>query len=167
MLSKIEKLEDTLRRTVVLFGDIALIFLLCSCLLQVFTRFVLNDSLTWTEELARFLFMWVSFLGGALCVKNWTHARITVVADFVPHKIQTAFRIISYIIIVVCCYVMVTQGFSLIATVSAQKSPMLRIPMSVFYGACPVGSIFMGLYAILKIVRWVLELKSPQKEDDE
>ena len=165
MIQKIEKIEDILRKIVVLFGDIALVLLLCSCLLQVFTRFVLNNSLTWTEELARFLFMWVSFLGGALCVKNWSHARITVVADFVPHKVQIVFRLISYIIIVICCFVLITQGFSLIMTVSSQKSPMLRIPMSVFYGACPVGSIFMGIYAILKIVRWVFELKSSKKED--
>jgi TRAP-type C4-dicarboxylate transport system permease small subunit len=160
----IEKVEDMLRRIIELFGNIAMILLLCCCLLQVFTRYVLNDSLTWTEELARFSFIWVSFLGTSLCVKNGTHARITVISDFMPKPIQNTMRYIGYVIIVICCYVMITEGFGLMATVAIQKSPMLRIPMSVFYGACPVGAIFVGLFALLKIVGGIWTLFEPKKE---
>lgn len=167
MEKTIEKIENVLKRIIVLFGDIALIILLSCCVLQVFTRYVLNDSLTWTEELARFSFMYVSFLGAALCVNAGTHARITVLVDFVPRPVQLVFEYIGYVIILICAYVMVTQGFGLLATVGVQKSPMLKIPMSVFYAACPIGAVFMAIYSFLKILHGIAHLFASKKESEE
>ena len=164
MEKTIEKMENALKKIIVLFGDLALLILLSCCILQVFTRYVLNDSLTWTEELARFSFMYVSFLGAALCVNAGTHARITVLVDFVPKPVQLVFEYIGYVIILICAYVMITQGFSLLGTVGVQKSPMLKIPMSVFYAACPIGAVFMAIYALLKILRGIAHLFASKKE---
>ena len=55
--------------------------LVISCVLQVFTRFVLNSSLSWTEELARYTFIWANMLGAILCTKNKSNATVSVVTD--------------------------------------------------------------------------------------
>ena len=167
MLKIIDNIEDISKKVIVIAGDTALIFLLCCCLLQVFTRYILNSSLTWTEEMARFSFMYVSFLGSALCVKNGMHARITVLTDFVPKPVQKVLEYVGNVIIIICAFVMITQGFSLLSAVSVQKSPMLKIPMSVFYAACPIGAIFMGLYALLKMLRDVAVLMEGKKVGDQ
>ena len=163
----IEIIEGALKKAIVLCGEIALLVLLSCCILQVFTRYVLNDSLTWTEELARFSFMYVSFLGAALCVDAGTHARITVLVDFVPKAVRTLFEYIGYVIIIICAFVMITQGFDLLATVGVQKSPMLKIPMSIFYAACPISAVFMAIYALLKILRGIAHVLGVKKKEVE
>ena len=66
--------------------------LVASCVLQVFTRFVLNSSLSWTEELARYTFIWANMLGAILCTKNKSNATVSVITDNISHENQIVLR---------------------------------------------------------------------------
>src|SRR5262245_24684741 len=52
--------------------------------LQFFTRYVLNDSLAWTEEIARYGLMWVAFIGGAVVVRKNSHIAVELLANILP-----------------------------------------------------------------------------------
>jgi len=162
MQHALDKVERILHRLIVVVGDAILLWMLFCCVLQVVTRFIFNDSLTWTEEMARFAFIWVSFLGAALCVEQDSHARISIVSDALPKKLQTILYYAGQVIIIISAAVMVWQGAKLMETVSMQTSPMLGIPMSVFYGAAPVSAVLMAIYSLVKILRAIFGLNKAE-----
>ena len=55
--------------------------------LQFFTRYVLNNSLSWTEEIARYLLMWITFIGAAVAMRRGTHIAVEVALLFLPKPI--------------------------------------------------------------------------------
>jgi TRAP-type C4-dicarboxylate transport system permease small subunit len=162
MQHALDKVERILHRVIVVIGDAILLWMLFCCVLQVVTRFVFNDSLTWTEEMARFAFIWVSFLGAALCVEQDSHARISILSDMLPKKLQTILYFAGQVIIIISASVMVWQGAKLLKTVSMQTSPMLGIPMSVFYGAAPVSAVLMAIYSMVKILRAIFSFNKAE-----
>src|SRR5829696_7249321 len=59
--------------------------------LQFFTRYVLNDSLAWTEEIARYGLMWVTFIGGAVATRKRTHIAVELISNVMkPGPMRTA-----------------------------------------------------------------------------
>src|SRR5436190_8910397 len=71
---------------IVLFWSLAFIVFL-----QFFTRYVLNDSLAWTEEIARYGLMWLTFIGGAVVTRKKTHIAVELVSNVMkPGPMRTA-----------------------------------------------------------------------------
>ena len=60
--------------------------------LQFFTRYVLNDSLGWTEEIARFLLIVVTFLGGVMVVRRQTHIAVELLYRYLPRSLRRALQ---------------------------------------------------------------------------
>src|SRR5712671_4267623 len=60
---------------------------------QVFTRYVMNDAAGWTEEIARYLLVAVTFLGGAMAVRRGTHIQVDFVYRFLPQAARRVFRL--------------------------------------------------------------------------
>jgi len=128
---------------------IALTFsvLIVACVLQVFTRFVLNTSLSWTEELARYAFIWSNMLGAAFCTKRASHASVTVIVDTVPKSVQKILKVVAYVLVVVISVVLLFYGTKVAYGVRKQLSPALRISMSAVYSSLPVSALFITYYA--------------------
>ena len=81
-----EKFNKYIDKIIFTLIAISFIILILSCVLQVFTRFVLNNSLSWTEELSRYTFIWSNFLGAISCTKKGTHAVVTIITDSLEKK---------------------------------------------------------------------------------
>ena len=103
--------------------------LIFACVLQVFTRFVLNNSLSWTEELARYAFIWSNFLGAAICTQKESHATVTAVTDLLPAKAQTVLKMAVSLIVILVAGVLIWYGFKVAYAVRLQLSPALRVSM--------------------------------------
>lgn len=121
--------------------------LIASCVLQVFTRTVLNDSLSWTEELARYAFIWSNFLGAAVCTKRGTHATVTAMIEAIPENARKALHLVVMAVIILIAIVLIRYGFKVAFAVRSQLSPALRVSMGLIYAAAPVSGLFILWYA--------------------
>ncbi len=120
-------------------------------LLGVFTRYVLNDSLAWTEELARYSMMWLSWLGGGLALRRGAHIAVEFVIDALSPGARAAIvfatRIAVFIFLGVCLW----YGAILTSRVSMQSTIALGISMQIPYAAIPLGAFMMAyhLFALM------------------
>ncbi|MCO6391802.1 TRAP transporter small permease subunit [Aliihoeflea aestuarii] len=108
-----------------------------ACLTQVFARYALNQPLSWSEELARTLFVWVAFLAGWLAWKHRAHIALDAVFHIDPEggRITRISRsIVEAIVLTFCAYTFYTNA-GLIRLAWNQPSPVLNIPMGLVYMA--------------------------------
>jgi TRAP-type C4-dicarboxylate transport system permease small subunit len=117
---------------------------------QVFTRFVLRDPSSFTEELARFLLIWVGLLGAAYASGRKMHLAITVVLEGLKGKSRLAAElIIQACVFAFALLVMVVGGFRLAAMTFTlnQISAALRIPLGYVYLVIPLSGFLIMFYA--------------------
>ncbi len=138
------------------FWDILLAFLLGSLVvimfIQVFFRYVLNNSLSWSEELAKYLFVWMTFLGAALCLRDKAHIGVDYFLSLLPVQIQQAVQRFNLVLISVFSGVVAVTGFAWVVRIRGTETPALGWPLNtVFYGALPVGSVLMLFYGIRRL----------------
>lgn len=122
---------------------------------QVIMRKVFNNSLSWSEELTRYIYIWQTWLGVAYAVQTGSHLRITMIRDKLPEKGKQILEILVRIIWVGFAIFVAYQGVQAIKTVMSfgQKSSALRVPMQYCYLSIPVGMILMSVRLIEKTIR--------------
>lgn len=82
--------------------------------LQVIMRYVFNNSLPWSEELGKFFFVWITWLGISLGERVGEHIKITMLTDRLPFKVAQVVNILSEIIVIAICAVTFYYGMSLV-----------------------------------------------------
>lgn len=121
--------------------------------LQVIFRYVFHNSLTWSEELSRYMFVWAAFLGAALAYSSGSHVEMDLVTSILKPKMKKVFKAISYVIIAVLLFNICKYGFQIVNETISQPSPALRVPMAFVYLAIPIGSIGMMVVLIDNILK--------------
>lgn len=129
-----------------------LLIVIAATTVQVFTRYVMGSALPGTEELSRYCFIWSSFLGAAVCVKNWSNAHVSALNDKLPENGKKFHSTILELLVIGAALVLITQGFKMTWATRAQKSSMMRLPMCYVYGAIPAGGIGMLLNSCYRIL---------------
>ncbi len=122
---------------------------------SVFLRYGLSRGLDWTEELGRYLMIWMGFLGASLALRNGAHVGVDMVRATLPRAVRRVVILIGSLII--CSFfVMVTyQGIRLVSMVQEQESLVLPISMFWPYLAIPVGTLLMLVQLVpLTIREW-------------
>lgn len=152
-MERIQKLSTAVERILTVMVCTTFIVLISACVLQVFTRFVLNNSLSWTEELARYSFIWSNFLGAAICTQKESHATVSALTDLLPENAKHSLKLITNLIIILIAIVLIFYGFKVAYAVRLQLSPALRVSMSLIYGAAPVCGLFVMFYSILNLLK--------------
>ena len=122
------------------------------CLLQIVFRFIIQAPLSWSEELSRYLFIWIVYIGGYLCTRSNSQLGITFFVDSMPKKIGRMVSIVAQLLVFFYQAVVVFFGFQLVSRFMNQPSSVLRCQMGVFYDAIPSGMSLMMLREIFNIV---------------
>lgn len=137
------------------YTGVALLFVISvACILQVFSRYVMGHAIQGTEEISRYSFIWMGFLGSSICVQNWSNANVSILNDLLKGKAKKWHSALLYILVIICASILFYQGIKCVGITGKQKSSMLRIPMSYVYAAIPVGAFGMivsGLQRLLKL----------------
>lgn len=117
----------------------------------VFTRYAMGSQASWSEELARFLLIWIGILGAAFASGQNMHLAIELLMPKLQPKGQRRLKIIIYLLIsLFSLTVMVVGGIRLmyITQVLGQLSPALRIPMWMVYSIVPLSGLLVIYYKI-------------------
>mgnify|MGYP003754244791 FL=1 len=120
--------------------------------LQVVFRYLLARPLSWSEELARYLFVWVSLLGAAAGVGSSMKQGLDILTRYFPQKVQRVIDILVRASVIVFCGILVSKGIELTKIVHLQKSPAMRLPMSWVYSAVPVSAALMIFIAVTEFL---------------
>ena len=114
-------------------------------ILQVFFRYVLKGSLPWSEELSRYLMIWVTFVGASIGVKRGAHVGVEMLVMILPKNVQSIVKYLRIIIVAIFGIVVFSASLGILhrQIVYHQISPAMRIPMWWAYAAVPVGTFLM------------------------
>ena len=112
-------------------------------LLQVFFRFVIYVPFPWSEELARYLMIWLGMVGSFVALRKGRHIGVTVLIERLPAKVYTVLAPVLQVVMIVFLVTLAKEGMSLALFNAAQKSPAMQIPMVYPYLAVPVGAALM------------------------
>lgn len=127
--------------------------------IQVFCRYVLSMSLSWSEELTRYLFIWAGFLSISYCTKRCISIKIEQFVALFPKRGKALFKVINHTVELVLFFYLLPFSwrylYSAIAT--GQTSPALGIPMYLVQAA-PLAGFLLAAVRILQ--RWVIEWKT-------
>lgn len=132
-----------------LLGVFALLVAFVVMSVQIFLRYVLNDSLIWSEEAARYLLVAISFLGCATGCRKNCHIRIDVIDLMLSERAR---RILSLATdAIVLCYVAYVAWLSIgiIPIIGLQLSTAMRIPMAIPYGVIALGFSLAALRIVM------------------
>lgn len=110
---------------------ILLVAITCVMGLQVFCRYIMNNSLTWSEELTRYLFIYMSFISISYCIKKWISIKIDQLINMFSNKPYVFLQLILNVILFVFFFYLSIHAISFLqqSIVSKQLSPALEIPM--------------------------------------
>ena len=117
--------------------------------LQVIFRYFLLQSLSWSEEVARYLFVWLTFLGASVVARSQSHITVESVVNAIkPESLRKGVKTLAALLTLTFVYVLMTEGFdaSMEIVELEQVSPSLPwLSLGWIYFAIPLGSLFMGL----------------------
>lgn len=118
---------------------------------QVFFRYVINESLSWSEEAARYLTIWAVFLGVAVALRRKSLIAVEVVVQFIPKRLEFIFRSIVLIASMLLMLFLIFKGIQICIDVSDEASTASGIPMWIPYASIPVGSFFtlLNIFVVL------------------
>jgi TRAP-type C4-dicarboxylate transport system permease small subunit len=124
---------------ITLIATVSIIFL------QVVMRYVFESSLSWSEELARYIFLWQIWVGASYAVKKSKHIKVDIIKNFFPAKVQTTMEYISLLLWIGLSIFLTFRSAELTQFIfnRGQVSPAMRIPMGYAYASVPVGCALM------------------------
>ena len=131
---------------------VAFTALIVLTVIQVLSRYVIKMPVTFTEEMGRFLFIWVSFLGAALVMKDDNHMRLDILKDKLSPQVEALLELVVYTAILLFSVVVFSESLRLMKLTTRQIAPVSRIPMAAVYAVLPISTFFMSIYSIRFII---------------
>ena len=118
---------------------------------QVIFRIV-HLSIPWSEELSKYLLIWCTFLGSAMCIRKGSLVGLEFLKNALPQKQQKILQTVLNIIVCLLLVFLIVIGFWSVKRVYFQITPVLKQSMGLMYAAIPVGSVFMLINQILTTI---------------
>lgn len=141
--------------------------------LNVAMRIGFNSGLDFAEEVPRFMFIWLTFCGAVVAMKQNTHINVNMFVHMVGKPVQKVFYAITQILVLICG-VLITYGTVMLHTVIAENaSPVLQISTLWVYGVTYIAGPGLALIAIANLIRLALgrvtdqELAESNEDDPE
>lgn len=134
---------------------------------QVFCRFILNQSLIWSEEVATWCMIWVVFMGSAALMRRWEHVHVPMFVNLLPRNVRMPIILLGRIAALVCVVVLTVYGtlvfegrFHLVSQTTGLSTRWIKLSL-------PLGMGLMSLFLVSLVIRdlqnWLLGRIEPDE----
>ncbi|WP_372001080.1 TRAP transporter small permease [Tistrella mobilis] len=126
--------------------------MMMSLILQVFSRYVLGQGFTWTEELALFLFTWVVLLAATTAIRDDGHVRLQLFVDLLPGAARRIWMRLLTLSVLVFCVVFAMTGAEYVSATLGQVSAAVQYPIEALHMAAPVTGVLGAIHALARLL---------------
>lgn len=140
-----------------------MVVLVISTFMQVVFRFILNSPLAWTEELARYCLVFLTFLGAAYAMAMKQHVLVEFFTNLFPPIGRKIFYTVATLVNLFFFGLMIYYGLQLSMNSMEQLSPVLRIPMGAIYAVIPVSGF---LLVVNTLSTYIQDIKKGDNPND-
>jgi TRAP-type C4-dicarboxylate transport system permease small subunit len=120
---------------------------------EVFFRYVLNSSISWYDEFAGYLLVWVTFWGAVLALDRGRHIGFETLVERFPIPAQKLTMTVVYLLIIIVQTVIVYYGWMLTTQLSGETAITLPVPIGIIYLVLPTTGALMFLICAVRIVQ--------------
>lgn len=165
ILNGISEVIDRVFRVIVM---ITVAIMGISIVAQVFCRYVLNSPLVWSEELARYAMVWMTFYGVSVALRQNSLARVDIFVDMLSAKGKKIVLLIADFMVLFVSIVVLVYSVRLVMEPSVQNqvSPALRLPMQLIYSCMPIGMAGVVYQSALGLVHQLFPSTMPPQPKD-
>lgn len=150
---KLERFCDRIDRAVEAIIGLLAGMMILVIFAQVIFRYVLGSSLTWSEELARYTFIWVIFLGTSCAMRRGQHMAVEGIFETIPARWVSPFKIVVGLTNAVLFCIVIYTGLILTQNAATQVSTALEISIGFVYVAAPLGAALTLLHIVNGVVQ--------------
>ena len=171
------KLLDTMSASAIRLLEIIMVVMMIGMLilvgLNVFLRIGFNSGVDFAEEVPRFMFIWLTFCGAVVAMRQNTHINVNMFVHMVGKPVQKLFYAITQVLVLICG-IYISYGTVMLHTVIAENaSPVLQISTLWVYGVTYIAGPGLALIAFVNLIRLALgrvtdqELAESHEDDPE
>ena len=153
MCNLLNRLSDFLDALCKKIGGVLLAAMVFLIVIQVVARYVAGSSLSWSEEISRYLFIWVVMFGTVIGVHDGSHVAVEFLLKRLPATLYRLATIGYTLCLCVLAVVMSVYGSIIASDVYRQLSPATRVPMTYVYAAVPICSAIMLVHLAAQLTR--------------
>ena len=136
----------------ILSGGSFLAMVILTCW-QVFTRYILKNPSSWSEEMVSYLFAWMSLFGASIVVGERGHMNIPIVVERMGQKGRLFFAVFAELVALLFAGVILLYGGIQITNLAmGQMTSALGVPIGIFYVVLPISGALNIVYTILNII---------------
>lgn len=148
------KAKQIFDRSIELLIMVVMVAMSVVVLWQVITRFIYGDPSAWTEEIAKYLMVWIGFLAGAMGLKYGNHLGITLLSEMI-HK-PAGKKVVSCLITLLCAAaggIILVYGWQFMEAGAKKVASAFPIPMNYIYAAIPLSGVTILLNCLENLVK--------------
>lgn len=134
-----------------------LLLLFVLIVVQVLSRYLFTHPFTWTEELARYVMIWLIFIAAAQITSTDGHIAITLIDKAVPPWAVKWVVVVSRVIVACGCLALLPNGWKFVSRMFMVSSPAASIPMGWVYLASFIGMVLIAGHSVLSAVLIALD----------
>ncbi|WP_413204240.1 TRAP transporter small permease [Rhodospirillum sp. A1_3_36] len=140
----------------------------CIVFCNVTLRYLTNYSIVWAEEVARYMMVWLAFIGAGLALRQGLHVAVGNLHHILPRTGARILRLAIVILLLGFSLVMVWQGWEYLTRMGRQLTPATRISFAYIYAAMPVGFALFAIHLSLIARHYLTEgnLEAPFSEGE-
>lgn len=146
------KLVHSLNKILEIFVITILAIMSCLVFLNVILRYGFNSSINITEEVSRYLFVWLTFLGAILAFNENQHVSVSILAHRLSPLKKQVLGIFTDILVLFCCYLIVEGSWVQFQLNLYNLSPISEIPTGITYLASIISGLLIGVLVFIRII---------------
>ena len=148
-------------------SGLLLAVMLVSIMIQIVLRNIFNVGLGWTEEMARYTMIWLTYIGAIVSLKQGSHIAIKLLIDRFSPKWKEYTSLISNLMILFFLFFLLKEGIKLNRSpvIIHQLTPGMQVPTNFLYSVIPVCISMMMIVIVAQIIQGVRKLAKARMED--